>query len=65
VTSAAAALLSGVYSTTVGGKSYSGNIQQSQGTYEISVPNLPGASASGSSLEAAEIALNVRIDALV
>jgi predicted RNase H-like HicB family nuclease len=57
-------LLSQTYSTSVGGKSYSGSIQQSGGRYEISVPNLPGATASGSSLQAAENALNVKIDIL-
>jgi predicted RNase H-like HicB family nuclease len=58
-------LISNTYSTSVGGKSYSGSISQSNGTYSISVPNLPGASASGSSLQAAESALNVKIDTLV
>ena len=62
--SAATALLSQTYSTSVGGKSYSGSIQHSGGRYEISVPNLPGATASGSSLQAAENALNVKIDIL-
>ena len=52
------------YTTSVGGKSYSGNVQQSGGHYTVSVPNLPGASASGSSLQAAENALNVKIDVL-
>ena len=52
------------YTTSVGGKSYSGNVQQSGGQYTVSVPNLPGASASGSSLQAAENALNVKIDVL-
>jgi hypothetical protein len=65
VASASAALISSSYSTTVGGKSYSGSISQSNGTYTVSVPNLPGASVSGSSLQAAENALTVRIDTLV
>jgi predicted RNase H-like HicB family nuclease len=65
VASASAALISSSYSTSVGGKSYSGSITQSNGTYTVSVPNLPGASVSGSSLQAAENALTVRIDTLV
>jgi hypothetical protein len=62
--SAAASLVNTVYSTTVAGKSYSGSIEQSAGQYEISIPNLPGASASGSSVQAAENALTVKIDTL-
>jgi hypothetical protein len=54
-----------IYSTSVGGKSYSANISQANGTYTLSVPNLPGASVSGSSLNAAESALSVKIDTLV
>ena len=52
------------YSTSVGGKSYSGNVSQANGVYEISVPNLPGSAVSASSLQAAENALNARIDLL-
>jgi hypothetical protein len=48
----------------VGGKSYAANIVQSNGVYTLSVPNLPGASVTGSSLSAAESALNLRIDLL-
>jgi predicted RNase H-like HicB family nuclease len=58
-------LESSTYSTSVGGKSYAANISQSNGTYTLSVPNLPGASVSGSSLSEAEIALTIKIDALV
>jgi predicted RNase H-like HicB family nuclease len=58
-------LESSTYSTSVGGKSYSASISQANGTYTLSVPNLPGASVSGSSLSAAENALNVKIDILV
>src|ERR1700722_4982259 len=50
----AAAAAATAYSTTVGGKSYSGSVQETDGEYEASIPNLPGASASGSSAEAAE-----------
>lgn len=57
-------LVEPTYSTSVGGKSYSGNVSQSDGLYEISVPNLPGSRVSASSLQAAENALNARIDLL-
>ena len=62
VTSASLALSN--YSVTAGGKSYSGAVTRSNGQYEISVPNLPGASVSASSLQAAELALSVRIHLL-
>lgn len=57
--------LAAVYSATVGGKNYSGSVEQSGGVYSASVPNLPGASASGSSVQAAENNLTLRIDTLV
>jgi hypothetical protein len=57
-------LADSTYSTSVGGKSYSGNVSQANGLYEISVPNLPGSAVSASSLQAAENALNARIDLL-
>ena len=57
--------MAGVYTDTVGGKSYSGSVAESGGTYTASVPNLPGASASGSSVQSAENNLNVVIDTLV
>jgi hypothetical protein len=63
--STAAATLTAFYSTTVGGKNYSGSVQESGGTYVASVGNLPGVSASGSSIQAAENNLSARIDALV
>ena len=65
VSSAVASQITAGYTTTIAGKTYSGKIAQSGGTYEISVPNLPGATVSGSNLQAAEIALTVKIDALV
>ena len=65
VSAAISSLVSSTYSTSVGGKSYSANISQANGTYSLSVPNLPGASVSGSSLSAAESALTVKIDTLV
>jgi hypothetical protein len=42
------------YSTTIAGKQYSGSVEESGGQYTASVPNLAGATASGSSLAAAE-----------
>ena len=62
---AAASLVSQIYSTTVAGKSYSGNINQSGGQYVISIPNVPGATASASTAQAAENALTLKIDILV
>jgi hypothetical protein len=53
------------YSTTVGGTQYTGDVEQSGGEYTASVANLPGASATGTSLVAAENALDIRIDELV
>ena len=53
------------FSTTVEGKQYSGSVQESGGQYTASVSNLPGASASGPSIIAAENALYIRIDELV
>ena len=62
---AAASLVSQIYSTTVSGKSYSGSIEQSDGQYTISIPNVPGATASASTAQAAENALTLKIDILV
>jgi hypothetical protein len=53
------------YSTTVGGKQYSGSVEDSGGEYTASVPSLSGATATGSSLTAAENNLTLRIDELV
>jgi predicted RNase H-like HicB family nuclease len=53
------------YSTTVDGKSYLGSVQESEGTYVAYVPSPPpGASASGSSAEAAENNLNILLSTL-
>jgi predicted RNase H-like HicB family nuclease len=57
--------MAAVYSTTVGGKQYTGSVDESGGTYTASVSNLSGATASGSSLEAAENNLTLRIDEIV
>jgi predicted RNase H-like HicB family nuclease len=53
------------YSTTVAGKQYSGSVQESNGEYTASVSSLSGASATGSSIQAAENNLNNRIDEIV
>jgi hypothetical protein len=53
------------FSTTIGGKQYSESISQSGGEYTASVPNLPGATATGTSELAAEESLYERIDVLV
>ncbi len=63
-TSSAASVARQTYTTSVGGKNYSGNVQHANGQYTVSVPNLPGASASASSIQAAENALNVKIHIL-
>jgi predicted RNase H-like HicB family nuclease len=60
----AANLVSQTYTTTVAGKSYSASVQESNGEYVISVPNLPGATATASTAQAAENALTIKIDVL-
>lgn len=57
--------LAAVYTTTVGGQQYTGDIEQSGAEYTASVANLPGVSASGSSVIDAEINLSIRIDEIV
>jgi hypothetical protein len=52
-------------STTVAGKSYSESVIKLGDAYVVSIPNPPGASASGSSIEAAESKLNMKLDTLV
>jgi hypothetical protein len=62
--SAAEQTLAAVYSTTVGGKSYSGSVEETNGEYTATIANLPGASASGSSIASAENNLGTVIDTL-
>jgi hypothetical protein len=57
--------LAALYSTIVGGQSYSGSVEESNGEYTATVANLPNASASGSSLESVENDLGTIIDTLV
>ncbi|HEX4021365.1 MAG TPA: hypothetical protein VHX63_09490 [Acidobacteriaceae bacterium] len=61
---AQAETLAAVASDTVSGKNYAISVDGSGGTYEASVPNLPGASASGSSVQAAENNLDAILDVL-
>lgn len=49
---------------TVSGKNYPESIQESQGVIIASVPNPPGATATGSSVESAEYNLQVKLDTL-
>jgi len=58
-------LLAAFYSTTVVGKQYSGSVEQTGSQYTVSIPNLPGATASGSSILAAENNLTSKIDLMV
>jgi hypothetical protein len=62
---AAEETLAAVYSTSVGGKNYSGSVEESDGEYTASVADLAGASASGSSIESAENNLGTVLDTLV
>jgi predicted RNase H-like HicB family nuclease len=53
------------YSTTVGGTQYAGSVQESDGEYTASVPNLAGATAGGSTALEAANNLDASIDELV
>ena len=53
------------YSTSVAGQQYWGSVERAGGDYTATVPNLAGATASGSSQQSAEDNLNARIDELV
>lgn len=57
--------MAAAYSTHVAGKSYAGSVSETNGVYYVSVPNVPGAHASGSSIQSAENNLTMRIDELV
>lgn len=62
--SAQMATIAASYSTTVAGKNYSASIEESGGIYTASVPIPPGVSASGASIESAEINLNIVLDTI-
>jgi hypothetical protein len=57
--------LIGIYSTTVGGQQYAGTVEESNGVYTVSVPNVPGATATGVNEMAAENSLGTVINELV
>ncbi len=57
--------LVGTYSATVGGTQYAGSVEEEDGAYVASVPNLSGASASGATMLEAENNLTIRLDELV
>jgi hypothetical protein len=54
-----------IYSANVGGKDYTADISLSAGQYVATVPDLPGISASGNTLQVAESNLSSRISVLV
>jgi hypothetical protein len=56
--------LNASYSTTVAGKNYSLNVEESGGTYVASVPNPPAVTATGSSPQSAEDNLDIKLDTL-
>ena len=56
---------SALYSASAGGKSYPADINISPGQYVALIPDLPGISAQGNTLLAAEHNLNTRISVLV
>jgi len=58
------ATIAASFSTTVGGRNYSASVEESGGVYTASVPIPPGVSASGASVESAEINLNFVLDTL-
>ena len=53
------------YSTSVAGQQFWGSVDRAGVDYTATVPNLAGATASGSSQQSAEDNLNARIDELV
>lgn len=48
------ALVAAEYSARAGGKTYSANIDRAMEGYQASIPNLPGATAVGSSVQQVE-----------
>jgi predicted RNase H-like HicB family nuclease len=62
--SAEVATIAATYSTTVAGKSYGASVEESGGVYTASVPMPPGLSASGASIESAELNLSIVLDTL-
>jgi len=56
--------IAATYSTTLAGTSYPGSVVESGGTYIASVPNPPGITASGQSIQSAEFNLDIKLDTL-
>lgn len=57
--------LAGTYSTTIAGTQYAGSVEEENGSYVASVPNVSGATATGATMLEAENNLTIRIDELV
>jgi len=53
-----------IYSANAGGKSYTADVSLSAGQYVATVPDLPGITASGNTVQVAESNLNSRISVL-
>lgn len=53
------------YSITVGGTQYAGSVEEENGSFVALVPNVSGATATGSTMIEAENNLTLRIDELV
>ncbi|MGD0938425.1 MAG: hypothetical protein ABR905_01850 [Terracidiphilus sp.] len=64
VDGAQTATIAASYSTTVAGKNYAASVEELGGVYTASVPMPPGLSASGGSVESAEINLSIILDTL-
>lgn len=56
--------ITSAYSTTVAGKSYPLSVEVSEGIFVASVPNPPGATATGSTPQSAEMNLDMKLDTL-
>jgi hypothetical protein len=56
--------IAATYSTTLAGTSYPGSVVESGGTFIASVPNPPGITASGLSIQSAEYNLDIKLDAI-
>jgi hypothetical protein len=56
--------ITSAYSTSVGGKSYPLSVELSEGIFVASVPNPPGATATGATPQSAEMNLDMKLDTL-
>jgi hypothetical protein len=57
-------MVSAAFSTTFKGKAYAGTVEQTNGVYTGVVANVPGAAATGSSVEIVETSLGRMVDTL-